>query len=212
LQRSDDDDDDGDYSPRALNGGGSLESTHSFLSPVLPPKNNGTKGFGAVSCSPSEMLRPHSSAIGSSEEHLESVHTEIFHASPVQTHFLPASLFTNASASGCQHPTSSTPRVAAVGGGVVRRRSWRTHYVRPNRTAELIRRERDNEDVVGYTNRSIPMCRRSIPVIIASTHSRSLTSPGKSRTIESPPLEHRSETASCGSGAKITSHSRIVHF
>uniref|UniRef100_A0A915Q2B2 DUF4005 domain-containing protein n=1 Tax=Setaria digitata TaxID=48799 RepID=A0A915Q2B2_9BILA len=74
----------------------------------------------------------------------------------------------------------SATRMSRIAGGIVRRRSWRTHYVRPNRTAESCNRERNSDEVAVVSSRSAPLYRRNIP----HACSRGLQSSG--RTIMLP--------------------------
>ncbi|VDK85513.1 unnamed protein product [Litomosoides sigmodontis] len=62
--------------------------------------------------------------------------------------------------SASQPSTSSTSWIA---GGIVRRRSWRTHYVRPNRIVEGRTKERNPSEVAVASSRSAPLYRRNVP-------------------------------------------------
>ncbi|CAG9533612.1 unnamed protein product [Cercopithifilaria johnstoni] len=127
-----------------------------------------------------------------------------------------------------QPVTAPTSRMA---GGIVRRRSWRTHYVRPDRIVKGDNKERGSSEVAIISSRSTPLYRRNVP----HTSSRSLPSAGRPIVLPSSSLmefqqqRQRSRSTSpayekgyvnTGSGSS-TSHvkgskavlqSKLVHF
>uniref|UniRef100_A0A0R3RT11 Uncharacterized protein n=1 Tax=Elaeophora elaphi TaxID=1147741 RepID=A0A0R3RT11_9BILA len=126
-----------------------------------------------------------------------------------------------------QPATSPTSRIA---GGIVRRRSWRTHYVRPNRIVEDSNKEQDSSEVAIVSSRSAPLYRRNVP----HTSSRPMPSVGQPRILPSSLMELRQQrqqsrapsseyekgypgtssgsSASHGKGSKIIPQSKNVHF
>ncbi|MCP9261276.1 hypothetical protein DINM_004653 [Dirofilaria immitis] len=252
-------DDDEKYSLNAFHGSGFLESTHSLTylewvherqtrrmrtrSEWLVPftcaisKDCGTSQLNTSGLSSTSILQPHSqfgdSTISSFDGRTGSPdNTDECLINVTQKLFLSKACEESpASVSGQIPPvpqpkTSPTSRIA---GGIVRRRSWRTHYVRPNRIVEGGSKERDAGKVATVSSRSAPLYRRNVPSAFnRSTTGRSIMLPSSLMELQqqrhrtrtsSPEYEKRyyHSTDSCsstsyGRESKTNLQSRNVHF
>lgn len=228
--------DDEEYSLKILHSGSSLESTHSltylewvherqtrrmrtrsewFLSPVIPTKSNGSLKSNPFECISTGLLRPHSpfdgpATMGSCEG--QSGSPDIGDGYHLSSERGPVAEVV------VQTSTVATSRTV---GGVVRQRSWRTHYVRPNRAHESDVRTRGFvEGVVTSSSRSTPVYRRNIP----HAYSRSLPGSGRNPVIsfsneqqQQPIISgnwHPSDVrgTSHHEGPKMIQQSKNVHF
>ncbi|VDN85341.1 unnamed protein product, partial [Brugia pahangi] len=188
-------DDDEKYSLNVVHGSGLLESTHSltylewvherqtrrmrtrsewFLLPASSAKNSGTSQLSASELSSTSMLQPYSqfddSTVRSRERRTESSDNadECLINKTCEGAITSSSINVSGELPAATQPAMSpTSRIA---GGIVRRRSWRTHYVRPNRIVESGNKERDSSEVTIISCRSAPLYRRNVP----HTCSRSL--------------------------------------
>ncbi|KAL3994129.1 hypothetical protein ACH3XW_20485 [Acanthocheilonema viteae] len=245
--------DDEKYSLNAFHGSGILESTHSltylewvherqtrrmrtrsewFLLPASSAKESGTSQLNASAFSSTSMLQPYSqfddSTMGSFDGCMGNPDTTDEYLKTCEEAITPS--LVNISGQlplASQSVTSPTSRIA---GGIVRRRSWRTHYVRPNRIFEGTNKERDSSDVAVVSSRSAPLYRRNVP----HTSNRNLPSTGQPIMLPSSLIEFQQQrqqlrapspecvkgysiigsgsNTSHGRGSKTISQSKNVHF
>ncbi|VDK72909.1 unnamed protein product [Onchocerca ochengi] len=249
-------DDDEKYSLNAFHSGGLLESTHSltylewvherqtrrmrtrsewFLLPAASAKDSGTSELNTSVFSSTNLLQ--TSAVNSSDGRTgssDNTNECLINLTPKLSLSKSFKESCAASISG-QFPPAAQPVTSSesqIAGGIVRRRSWRTHYVRPDRIVEKSNKKRDASEVAIVSSRSAPLFRRNVP----HACSRNLPSAGPSIMITSsltelqqqrqqrsrtPSLEYEKRhytnidsggSISHGRESEITSQSKNVHL
>ncbi|EJD76161.1 hypothetical protein LOAG_16829 [Loa loa] len=161
-----------------------------FLLPASSAKGSDTSQLNASEISSTSILQPYSQSddlMGSSDgrtgslDNVDECRINITRKLPLSKACKGAIASSSPSTSGQLPPTqpamSPTSRIV---GGIVRRRSWRTHYVRPNRIVESANKERDSSEVAIVSSRSAPLYRRNVP------HAYSRNLPSTERPIMLP--------------------------
>ncbi|VIO93255.1 RhoGAP domain containing protein [Brugia malayi] len=180
-----------------------------FLLPASSAKNSGTSQLSASEFSSTSMLQPYSqfddSTVRSRERRTESSDNadecliNVTRKLPLSKTCEGAITSSSINVSG-ELPAATQPAMSPtsrIAGGIVRRRSWRTHYVRPNRIVESGNKERDSSEVTIISCRSAPLYRRNVP----NTCSRSLPGTGQPILLPSSLIELQQQRQKSGASS-----------